>query len=117
MSSLAWEARVNAAQTSAEVIALARDFLVSLDTFEVAHLPGACKPRNMASATDVTSYAFDLRAYETSTNVGAAKVIFKLATFFAFASNRLAQFHGPLPRMSDEEVRRFVPKASKSEEP
>jgi hypothetical protein len=117
MAPAGWEGRVNAADSAAEVIAIARDFMASLDRLEITQLPVACRPRKLATANDVTSYAFDLLAYETTTNDGTAKLIFRLATFFASASNRLARFHGPSPRMSDEEVRRFVPRASESEEP
>jgi hypothetical protein len=112
MRSVHWEDEIDRAQSAAEVIVLARDFVASLDDFEIAQLPASCKPRNFASASDITSYAFDLLSYEITTNDGTAKVIFKLAAFFAYASNRLARFHAPSPRLSDEEIRRFVPRSS-----
>ena len=112
MGSLGWEDRIDAAQSAAEVIVLARDFVASLETFEIAQLPVSCKPPKLTSAADVTNYAFDLLSYEVTTSDGTAKVIFKLAAFFAYASNRLARFHGPSPRMSEEEIRSFVPRSS-----
>jgi len=118
MGSIGWEGRVNAAQTAAEVIVIAREFMASLDDFENSQLPFALKPRNMNCASDITSYAFDLLAYETSATEGAASLVSKLAMFFAYASHRLARFHAPSPRFSDEEVRSFVPKKpSETREP
>ena len=116
MGFMGWDARLDAALTPSEVVAIAGEFMASLEDIEIAQLPRACKPRKLLFPNDVTAYAFDLLAYETSVNDGTAKLISKLANFFAYASNRLARFHGPSPRMTDEEVRRFVPKPSKSEE-
>jgi hypothetical protein len=118
MGSVGWETRLNEAQTAAEVIAIAQEFIAHFDGFELAQLPIACRPRPMTTTNDVTSYAFDLLEYETTTNDGAAKVISVLATFFAYASNRLARFHGPSARMSEQEVRSFLPrKPSEAKEP
>ena len=99
-----WDARLEASQNDADVLQVARDFLASLDSFEVAALPPSCRPRKLTSANEVSTYAFDLLSCDASPENPATKVISRLAVFFARASNRLARLYAPKRRISDEEL-------------
>ncbi len=98
-----WDARLEACETSDEVVRVAQDFLDSLDSFEVAVLPLACRPRQLTSADQVNLYAFDLLAIESPEDAGS-HVVKKVAIFFAQAANRLARLHSPRRNFTDEEL-------------
>ncbi|HSN20186.1 MAG TPA: hypothetical protein VLS49_05890 [Usitatibacter sp.] len=94
MRNAPWDERIEAARTEAEVIAVARDYVASLESFETAQLPRACAPPELRSSKDLTSYAFDLVLYESSPDDTSRPLLLDLAIFFSNASNRLARILG-----------------------
>ncbi|HSN21606.1 MAG TPA: hypothetical protein VLS49_13065, partial [Usitatibacter sp.] len=88
----------------AEVIAIARDYMASLDSSEIQRLPQACTPRRLRSARDVTSYAFNLVLYESPAAESSYKLLLDLAIFFSNASSRLRNIHGRPATIESEEV-------------
>ena len=99
---LTWQGRVDLAQSEAEVIEVARDYLASLDPFEVDRLPDRCKPPKLFDATDVASYAFDLARCHCA-EPESADVVHRTAAFFMHANSRLA---GILAGLNDEQANR-----------
>jgi hypothetical protein len=91
VSSVTWLEKVRLANSEAEVVEVAREFLATLDHFEIALLPPRCAPRKMFVADDVAGYAFDLVDYEASVPESTAKVIQRMAAFFTQASVRLSE--------------------------
>lgn len=91
LSAVTWEERLQLASSQAEVIATARDFLATLDHFDIAMLPPGCAPRKLFGAHDVSSYAFDLVAHYCDYYLPGARLMQRLATFFMSASQRLSQ--------------------------
>ncbi len=95
----AWEAQLDAARDDAEVIALARDFLRSLEPMEVAQLPARCRPPRLAIANDVHAYARDLLRTRAPEGEAAWRgCFFLISAFFAHASDCLAR----LQTLADE---------------
>lgn len=86
--SLSWPGRLDLAMSEAEVIEVARDYLASLDPFEVDRLPDPCKPRKLFEADDIASYAFDLMSCDCP--AASLAVVNRVAAFFAHANGRLA---------------------------
>jgi hypothetical protein len=91
VAAVTWQERIQLATSEAEVIRIARDFLATLDRFEIALLPDRCAPRKLFVAEDVSSYAFDLVGYYVDQPEPAAKIIRKLALFFTHAAIRLSE--------------------------
>lgn len=87
---ISWQERFDLAQSESEVVAVARDYLASLDPFEVAQLPEWCKPRKLFDASDIASYAFDL-AREHTRQSQAAPGVHRMAALFVHANIRLSQ--------------------------
>lgn len=91
MATMTWQDRIRLAGSETEVVQVARDFLATLDRFEIALLPSRCVPRKLFVAEDVSSYAFDLVGYYVDQSEPTAKVIQKLAMFFTDAAIRLSE--------------------------
>jgi hypothetical protein len=87
---MSWSQRLDLAEREADVVAIARDYLASLDPFEVATLPERCKPRKLFDATDIASYAFDLARQHTE-EPPAAALVHRMAALFVHANIRLSQ--------------------------
>ncbi|HUJ01464.1 MAG TPA: hypothetical protein VLY46_14585 [Usitatibacter sp.] len=99
--SVSWPGRVDLAKSEAEVVEAARDYLASLDPFEVDRLPDHCKPRKLFDAQDISSYAFDLMRTDCAEE--SAAVVHRVAAFFVHANGRLAQL---LAKTNDPESER-----------
>lgn len=87
---MSWTERLDLAAGEAEVVAIARDYLASLDPFEVAGLPERCKPRKLFDTSDIASYAFDLARQHTE-EPRAGALVHRMAAFFVHANIRLSQ--------------------------
>ena len=72
------------------MVGIARDYLASLDPFEVERLPEHCKPRKLFDAGDVAAYAFDLVRCHHAVDESAA-IVHRVAAFFVHANTRLAR--------------------------
>jgi hypothetical protein len=88
-TALSWPGRLDLAASEAEVIEVARDYLASLDPFEVDRLPDHCKPPKLFDADDIASYAFDLVRSDFAAE--SAAVAHRVAAFFVEANTRLAR--------------------------
>jgi hypothetical protein len=87
-----WQSRLDAAQSEADVVAAARDFLALFDPFELNALPKPCRPPGkIVDADDVAAYAFELVLHECDHDAREADLVHKLARFFAHAATRLSQ--------------------------
>jgi hypothetical protein len=87
---MSWQERFDLAGTESEVVEVARDYLASLDPFEIATLPERCKPRKLFDAADIASYAFDLARQHTEEPLTAA-LVHRMAALFVHANIRLSQ--------------------------
>lgn len=74
-----------------EVLAIATDYLERLPLHHVALLPESCRPRPLATASDVNGYAYDLARYPAVSGSEQDLVIHKIANFMADCALRLAQ--------------------------
>lgn len=87
---MSWRDQLDLADTEAEVVEVARDYLASLDPFEIAALPERCKPRKLFDASDIASYAFDLARQHTQ-EPRAAALVHRMAALFVHANIRLSK--------------------------
>lgn len=97
---LSWQGRLDLADNEAEVVEVARDYLASLDPFEIDAMPEHCKPRKLFVAADIASYGFDLARCHCA-QPDAAGVVHRTAAFFLHANSRLAAI---LANMNDGEA-------------
>ena len=101
IGAVSWQDQLEEADTEAEVVQVARDYIATLDPAQVALLPAPCRPRKLITANDVSSYAFDLVRHECDDSDDAAPFIHRLAAFFSHASIRLSEI---LRRTNDEDI-------------
>jgi hypothetical protein len=73
------------------VTAIARNFVSQLASEDIQGLPQACRPGPLATAEDVTAYAFRIVKNRGEGSSVTAPLIFRLASFFSSASIRLSQ--------------------------
>ncbi len=88
MVSLTWQQLLARASSESEVVTIARDFLTHLDYRELGQLPDACRPPMIRSASDVSSYAYELVRLDCKDGEPTLRT---LASFFSEASIRLSQ--------------------------
>jgi hypothetical protein len=79
------------ADSEHDVIAVVREFIASLDAYEIARLPSQCRPGKFFVAEDITSYAFDLVRYQCDKDAPTRELLHRIAAFFAHASARLSK--------------------------
>jgi hypothetical protein len=96
---LSWEQRLDIAESEAEVIELAREYVAQLEHFEIVALPPELRPLKLVDALDVSTYAFDLVRYECD-DEACARLVHKLAAFFSRCSMRLSEL---LRRTNDDD--------------
>jgi hypothetical protein len=68
---------------------VARDFVAELTPTEIERLPVECRPRAIATESDLQEYALQLARHHAHGD--AARVILKLSSFFSSAAARLAE--------------------------
>jgi len=100
MEGFGWQQLLDVAETDAKVIAIARDFLASLEPREVARLPERCRPRKLFTADDVGAFALDLVREHGEEMDEAAPIVHRMAAFFAHANIRLSHI---LSKANDDE--------------
>ncbi|HET6264350.1 MAG TPA: hypothetical protein VFD95_05820 [Usitatibacter sp.] len=88
---MTWQDQLDRASTEAEVVALVREFMATVSPLEAAGLPESLRPRRIADAHDVTSYAFDLVRGDVADDEGSQRSLHRLAHFLSRASVRLAE--------------------------
>ena len=89
-----WRDLLLSATTSQQVIALANEYLARLDPSDAFYLPQRCKPREIATASDLNAYAIDLKTWHCSDH-REAELMDRISGFFQEAATRLAQLTGP----------------------
>ena len=89
-TSNAWQVRLNAATSVAEVVVLAQEFLGTWSADDLAKLATSCDPHAMNSSDDIAFYAFRLVREQCSGDIQCVE-LHRMATFFASASQRVSQ--------------------------
>ena len=86
-----WQERLRNAASETEVVGVVRDYAATLSPVDLERLPEPCRPRTFLRANDVTNFAFTLVRHDCAVEGAAARIVGKLANFFADASVRLSQ--------------------------
>lgn len=91
-----WLFAVNAAETEADVVIAARDFLATWTPAEISTLPVDCRPGRIANAEDINEIAYSLSTEHHSSHAeqaGSANLE-RLMNFFTHATARIAELRG-----------------------
>ena len=91
MASVGWQHTLDRACSEHEVVMVVRDYVASLDPYEVASLPPHCRPGKFVDAEDITSFAFDVVRYHCDEHEKTRELVHRIAAFFSYASTRLSQ--------------------------
>ena len=102
---MTWPDLLERASDPDEVLKVVRDFLATWDPYELAALPGPCKPPlRFEQAEDVVGYAFNLVQHQCGPGADDAGVA-RMAAFFAVAARRVAVLMGDVPqRPADNDI-------------
>ena len=104
MSSMpSWQDLLLSANSTAQIVALANEFLGRLEPMDIVSLPNACKIRMLHTPADVNAYAVDLKSVRCD-DAREAQVVQQLSAFFQEVCQRLAVITGPqhpLPGKAD----------------
>jgi hypothetical protein len=88
-----WHQKVDSAESSGEVLGIARDFLTSLTPDDLASVPDDCRPGPIRDQSDIDFWnlrlAEELRAIWGTNRDG--HMVTELAQFFLHASVRLSR--------------------------
>ena len=91
MAAMGWQQTLDLADSEQAVVKVVRDFIASLDPYEMAGLPAQCRPGKFFDAEDITSFAFEVVRYRAPEDQPAPELVHKIAAFFSHASTRLSQ--------------------------
>ena len=91
MSLPAWQRRLDAASSDAEVVAIARDFVAMLSANDLERLPEICRPPPLARGSDVAEYASILVRHHCSGDGATHRLVDRLTGFFSAAARRQAE--------------------------
>jgi hypothetical protein len=107
MAVLSWQGRLDAANSTAEVVTVARDFLANFTPYELAMLPEPCKPpHKLYDGEEITTYAFDLVRHECQKeSAPVADLVHKFAHFFSNASIRLSEIQSRGADQGEQDTR------------
>jgi hypothetical protein len=86
-----WQSRLDDARDEYEVVEVAKDFVATLEHWEIALLPEPCRPGKFFDANDVTAHAFTLVWHQSPDRSESAQLVNRLVVFFSSASIRLSQ--------------------------
>lgn len=87
-----WHDRLARAQTEADVVEVARDFIARLTPYEIVALPEPCRPpKRFTDASDITEYAFALVRHHCDSGEPQDYAAHRLANFFSNAAERLSK--------------------------
>ena len=89
-----WQQVLADATTTAQVVALANEYISRLHPTDVEALPRDCKPRLLSTSVDVNAYAIDLMRARYG-DARAGEVVHRVSVFFQEAAQRLAHLSGP----------------------
>jgi hypothetical protein len=87
---LSWIERIDTATSTGEMMDIARVYLASLTTEEIASLPAKCRPRKLVDAADLSDYAFDLVRHTCDADEPSPLVL-KLAAVMSHAATRSSE--------------------------
>ena len=104
MPAVTWQYRIDAATSEREVIEIVKDFIATLEHWEIARLPDECRPGKFFDASDVTTYALVLVRHDCEENSEASALLGRLGGFFTNASIRLSQI-AALPEVAQPDSR------------
>ena len=96
-SRVGWQGRLDDAQGSDEVVALARDFLARISPEEFSRLAPDCRPRKLVDADDVVDYAVTLARRSCATDNLSDALLHHMAAFFNDAARQISRlsYHRP----------------------
>jgi hypothetical protein len=88
-----WTLELDAANSEAEVLYIARDFSAMLSRAEIARLPEHCKPPTLRDADDVSSWGIELLRAKLAIcdDTDAVPLLLAVEGFLSAAMHRLAQ--------------------------
>lgn len=87
-----WQLRLGDANSTEEVLWVARDFLAQWTPEQIAELPEHCRPGRLADADDIASYALSLVKHQCDgESWQVAAPIQEMASFFIAAATRVSQ--------------------------
>jgi hypothetical protein len=99
MPSTSWQDRLDAAFTAEDVVEVARNYLSTLEHWEMSLMPERCRPGRMVDGSDLAAYAFTLAKERSSVDPAISTVIDRLSLFFANAATRLARILSVAPNL------------------
>ena len=91
-----WQERLDAAGTAQEVVEAARDFIATITPEETQQLPPECRPGKIVDQHDVSDFAFTLVRHSCADEYLADPNLFRIATFFTRATQRLSRIMADL---------------------
>jgi len=97
-----WQERLDAAHSSSEVVAAARDFVALFTPYELYAIPETCRPAPNLHEDEIPDLAYQLVQCEATVEGQVAELVHKLARFFSHASTRLGQIHARDSEYDDE---------------
>jgi hypothetical protein len=86
-----WTQSLNEARTDDVVLANIHEFLSKLTPDQLMALPDECRPPRIGNAAQVSDYAYTLVRRDCEAPPDAVRDLHLIASFFALASQRLAQ--------------------------
>jgi len=91
MTTPTWQERLDICRTEREVVEVARNYLASLDHFEISRLSDPCKPTRLVCGADISQYALSLTQHGFRERDSNAELIHRLAAFFIQAHMKLCR--------------------------
>ena len=91
MAAVSWHQSLDLARSEHEVLNVVREFVASLDPYQLAQLPAACRPGKFFDADDITSFAFDVIRHHCDEVDATRDLVQRIGAFFSYASTRLSQ--------------------------
>jgi hypothetical protein len=94
-----WLHVLDGAQTEAEIVAAARDYLAMWTPHEISRIPEGCRPGKICGSDDISDLAFRLTNGHLDYNGGFNdRLLFeRIMSFFVHANARLALLRGGPP--------------------
>jgi hypothetical protein len=88
---LTWQARLDAAASEQQVVAVAREYMATLSAGDLSRLPEPCRPGSFQCGQDVSDYGFALVRHHCITDGASARLVTRLSDFVSRAEARLRQ--------------------------
>ena len=87
---LTWIDRIDSADSTSEVLEIARVYVASLTPEEIVQIPVKCRPHKLVDGNDLAEYALDLMR-ETCRDPEPSPLMLKLSAIMSHASTRATE--------------------------